>query len=160
MLFMLSALSTGVALIIFARALLSQGSHSDAQKEVAHRSGYILAASDTMLIGLKVLTLFLFLMFAYLTVGNVRYAIATILPGGPLASLFWIGVVLVGLVLPGLLELYYVVPTLLHRSQYNVSRYAEMAIAVAIFGGLMLRYVVVVAGQTSDWWRRARPSSC
>jgi formate-dependent nitrite reductase membrane component NrfD len=148
MLFMLSALSTGVALIIFARALLSQGSRSDAQREVAHRSGYILAASDAMLVGFEVLTLFLFLMFAYLSVGNVRYAIATILPGGPLASLFWIGVVLIGLVLPGLLELYYVVPALLYRRQYAVSRYTEMAIAVAIlFGGLVLRYVVVVAGQ-------------
>jgi formate-dependent nitrite reductase membrane component NrfD len=78
----------------------------------------------------------------------VRYAVATILSGGELASLFWIGVVLIGLVLPGLVELYFIVPSLLHRRQFAVSRLTEMVIAVAIlFGGLLLRYVVVVAGQ-------------
>jgi formate-dependent nitrite reductase membrane component NrfD len=148
MLFMFSALSTGTALIIFARALLSRGGLTAERREIVHRSGYILAATDTMIVGFELLTLFLFLMFAYLTVGNVRYAIATNLPGGPLSSLFWIGVVLVGLILPGLLELYFVIPSLLYRRQYAVSRYTEMAIAVAIlFGGLLLRYVVVVAGQ-------------
>jgi formate-dependent nitrite reductase membrane component NrfD len=148
LLFMLSALSTGTALIIFARALLHRDGFNEEQLEIAHRSGYLLAATDTMIIGFELLALFLFIMFAYLTVGNVRYAIATILPGGPLASLFWGGVVLIGLVLPGLLELYFVIPSLLYRRRYAVSRLTELAIAVAIlFGGLLLRYVVVVAGQ-------------
>lgn len=147
-LFMLSALSTGTALILLARALLSHSGGSDEQREVGRRSGYILAATDTMIIGFELLTLFLFLMFAYLTVGNVRYAVATVLPGGPLSSMFWFGVVFVGLVIPGLLELYFIIPSLLHRRQYTVSRYTEMVIAAAIlFGGLLLRYVVVVAGQ-------------
>ncbi len=147
-LFMLSALSTGTALIILARALFSHDPSSEERQEVAQRSGYILAATDTMIVGFELLTLFLFLMFAYLTVGNVRYALATVLPGGPLSSLFWFGVVLVGLVIPGLLELYFVIPSLLYRRRFTVSRYAEMLIAAAvIFGGLLLRYVVVIAGQ-------------
>jgi formate-dependent nitrite reductase membrane component NrfD len=145
LLFLFSALSTGMALIIFARALLGHGRE---ERDAAQQSGYILAASDTILIGLELLALFLFLLFAYLTVGNVRYAIATILPGGPLSSLFWVGVVLVGLVGPGLIELFLVIPTLLHRRSYAAPRVAELAIAAAIlFGGLLLRYVVVVAGQ-------------
>jgi formate-dependent nitrite reductase membrane component NrfD len=109
LLFTISALSTGVALIVFARALIGRGGLTEEQREVTHKSGYILAATDTMLIGFEILAIFLFLMFAYLTVGDVRYSIEAILPGGPLASLFWIGMVLVGLVIPGLLELYFVV---------------------------------------------------
>lgn len=148
MLFLLSALSTGIALIILTRALVSRGGLSEERREVVHKSGYVLASADTLLIGLEVLALFLFIMFAYLTVGDVRYAIEAILPGGPLASLFWIGVVLVGLVLPGLIELYHVIPGILYQRTYRVSRYAEFAIAAAvIFGGFMLRYVVVIAGQ-------------
>ncbi|MFQ5622210.1 MAG: NrfD/PsrC family molybdoenzyme membrane anchor subunit [Paracoccaceae bacterium] len=148
LLFMLSALSTGIALIIFARALFTRGGLSDEQREVVHKSGYILAASDAMLIGFELVTVFLFLMFAYLTVGDVRDAIDVILPGGPLATLFWSGVVLVGLVIPGLLEIYFVAPGLLYRRKYEVSRYTELVIASAvILGGLLLRYVVVIAGQ-------------
>jgi len=148
LLFMLSALSTGTALIIFARALITRGGLTEEQREVVHKSGYVLAATDTMVIGFELVAVFLFLMFAYLTVGDVRYAIETILPGGPLADLFWIGVVLIGLVIPGLLELYFVIPSLLYRRKYTVSRYTELVIAAAvIFGGLVLRYIVVIAGQ-------------
>lgn len=147
-LFMISALSTGIALIIFTRALFTRGEMTGEQRETAHRSGYLLAASDTMLIGFELVVLFLFIMFAYLTVGDVRYAIETILPGGPMAMMFWTGVVLIGLVIPGLLELYFVIPSLLFHRQYSVSRYTELAIAAAvIFGGFVLRYVVVIAGQ-------------
>lgn len=148
MLFLLSALSTGVALIILARTLFSGHKGGEERREVVHKSGYVLASADTLLIGFELLALFLFIMFAYLTVGDVRYSIEAILPGGPLSSLFWIGVVLVGLVIPGLIELYHVVPGLLYQRKYEPSRYTEFAIAAAvIFGGFMLRYVVVIAGQ-------------
>jgi formate-dependent nitrite reductase membrane component NrfD len=147
-LFMISALSTGIALIIFTRALFTRGHLSEEHREMVHESGYLLAASDTMLIGFELLVLFLFVMFAYLTVGDVRLAIETILPGGPLSVMFWTGVVLIGLVIPGLLELYFVIPSLLYSRKYTVSRYTELVIAAAvIFGGFVLRYVVVVAGQ-------------
>ncbi len=50
--------------------------------------------------------------------------------------------------IPGVLELYFVIPSLLYRRKYTVSRYTELAIAATvIFGGFVLRYVVVVAGQ-------------
>ncbi len=147
-LFMLSGLSTGTALIILARSFITRGGLSEEDREVVHKSGYVLASTDTTIIGFELLAVFLFLMFAYLTVGDVRYAVSTILPGGELASMFWIGVVLIGLLLPGLMELYLVVPGLLYKRKYTVSRYTEMLIAVAvIFGGFMLRYVVVIAGQ-------------
>jgi len=148
LLFLMSALSTGAALIILARAFITRGGLTEEHREIVHKSGYLLASTDTAIIGFEFVSIFLFLMFAYLTVGDVRHAIAVILPGGELASLFWVGVVLIGLVIPGLLELYFVLPSLLYRRKYAVSRWTEMAIAAAvIFGGFMLRYVVVIAGQ-------------
>lgn len=148
LLFLISALSTGVALIILTRAIMTGGEPSEEQREVIHRSGYVLASADALLIGLEILSVFLFIMFAYLTVGDVRVAVSTILPGGPLATWFWVGVVLMGLVLPGLVELYYVAPVLLYQKRYGISRYVEILVALAVIsGGFFLRYVVVVAGQ-------------
>lgn len=147
MLFTISALSTGVALIILFRAFLSRAG-SEEERQQSHESGYILASADSMLIAFELLAVFLFLMYAYLTVGDVRLAVQTILPGGELASLFWIGVILVGLLLPGLVEIYTVAPRLLFKRDFKTSRLTEIVVAAAvIFGGLMLRYVVVVAGQ-------------
>ncbi len=148
LLFLLSALSSGTALIILARAFIRRSGLSEEKREEIHKSGYVLSTADSAIIGIEVISIFLFLMFAYLTVGDVRYAIDVILPGGELATLFWIGVVLIGLVIPGLLELYFVLPGLLYQRKYEVSRYTEMLIASAvILGGFLLRYVVVIAGQ-------------
>jgi len=148
LLFVLSALSGGIAMIIFTRAIFHRSDMDGEESRLSQRSGYILAASDMILIGFEILAIFLFLMFAYLSVGDVRYAIEAILPGGPLAGLFWGGVVLIGLILPGLIELYYVTPALLYRREFTAPRYMDMTIAAAvILGGFVLRYVVVMAGQ-------------
>jgi formate-dependent nitrite reductase membrane component NrfD len=149
LLFMISALSTGVATITFAQALLYKlPPDNPAAKKLFHQSGYLLAASDVMLIGFELVAIFLFIMFAYLTVGNVKYAAAVILPGGELAVAFWLWVVLIGLVIPALIELVYVVPKLLYHRDYAAPRVVELAVPAAVLaGGFMLRYVVVVAGQ-------------
>jgi formate-dependent nitrite reductase membrane component NrfD len=149
MLFLISALSTGIALIILAQALLYRvPPNNPAAKRLFHQSGYLLAASDVMLIGFELLAIFLFVMFAHLTVGNVKYAVAAILPGGDLALAFWLWVVLIGLLIPALVELAYVVPRLLYAHDYMPPRVVEIAVPIAVLiGGFMLRYVVVVAGQ-------------
>lgn len=149
LLFLVSALSTGIAVIIFAQALLYEPpDNNPAAEKLYHQSGYLLTASDAMLIGFELLVIFLFIMFAYLTVGNVKYAVAVILPGGDLAAAFWLWVVVVGLVIPGLIELFYVIPKLLYHRDYAASRTADMVVSIAVLaGGFMLRYVVVVAGQ-------------
>ncbi len=154
LLFLISALSTGVAGILLLRALF--GGHNPSQKmgtqsesaNAPNRATYLLASSDSLLIGAEILTVFLFIMFAHLTIGNPAQAVSIILPGGELATLFWVGVVAVGLVIPVLIELRYVIPTLLYRQPYAMPRGVEMAVCVVILiGGFMLRYVVVVAGQ-------------
>lgn len=62
--------------------------------------------------------------------------------------LFWFWFVAVGLVVPVLVELRYVIPRLLYHRAYSAHRAADIAVpALVLVGGFMLRYVVVVAGQ-------------
>jgi formate-dependent nitrite reductase membrane component NrfD len=147
LLFMLSSISTGVAVILLARAIFHRAQTAEAER--AHReSDYLLTATDVMLIGFELMVIFLFLMYAQLTIGNVKEAMAVILPGGDLAVLFWIGVVLVGLLIPALIELYYVIPKLLYHRGFNAPRIMDIAVSCAVLlGGFLLRYVVLVAGQ-------------
>ncbi|MFQ5938150.1 MAG: NrfD/PsrC family molybdoenzyme membrane anchor subunit [Acidiferrobacterales bacterium] len=147
MLFLLSSLSTGVAALILTQALM--GKHTAAGTEASHRdSNYLLTASDAMLIGFELLVIVLFVIFAQLAVGNVKEAIAVILPGGSLAVMFWIGFVVVGLLVPAFVELFYVIPKLLYQRAYVAPRSIEITVPVIVLiGGFMLRYVVVVAGQ-------------
>jgi len=152
MLFLLSSLSTGVAAILLARALLHKGKRD---ADVA-QSSYLLTTSDVLLIGFELVVIFLFIMFAYLTVGDVGYAVSVILFGdrsmemfgANLAVPFWLGVVLIGLLIPALIEMFYVSPKLLYQRQFGPPYSVEVIVPVAVIvGGFILRYVVVVAGQ-------------
>jgi formate-dependent nitrite reductase membrane component NrfD len=150
LLFLLSSLSTGVALILLARAILTPRAEKSGTADTPqyHASGYILTASDLLLLGIELVIVFLFIMFAYLAVGDVRHAIEVILAGGNLATLFWLGFVGVGLLAPAAVELYYIVPRLLFHREFAPPRGVEIAVsAVVLVGGFMLRYVVVIAGQ-------------
>lgn len=146
LLFLVSALSTGVAGILLVRALFAKP--EDEVPEEGDQGSYLLVASDTILIGFELCVIFLFVMFAHLTVGNVKEAVSVILSGGSLATLFWFGVVFMGLLLPVLIELKYVIPKLLNHQKYDAPRSIEILVPVIILvGGFLLRYVVVVAGQ-------------
>ncbi len=153
LLFLVSSLSTGVALILLVRAMVHKADQSEEAEAHFLDSGYLLNASDTLLIGFELLAIFLFLIFAHLTVGDVKYAVSVILFGEganstSLSMLFWVWVVLVGLLVPALVELYYVIPRLLYHKRFNVPRGVEVMVPIAVLiGGFMLRYVVVIAGQ-------------
>ena len=148
LLFLVSAISTGVAAIILARVFFHRKSPDAEVERQFHQSAYLLTATDVMLIGLELMVIFLFVLFAHLTIGNVKYAMAVILPGGEMAMMFWLWVVLIGLLLPGLIELAYVVPKLLYHRDYAAPKAVEVTVAVAVLiGGFMLRYIIVIAGQ-------------
>ncbi len=146
LLFLVSSLSTGVAGILLVRALFANPDAEDSTDD--DQGSYLLVASDTILIGFELLVVFLFVLFAHLTVGNVKEAVSVILSGGNLATLFWFGVVFIGLLLPVLVELKYVIPKLLNHEKYEAPRSVEILVPLVILiGGFLLRYVIVVAGQ-------------
>ncbi|HED33534.1 MAG TPA: hypothetical protein ENJ08_04840 [Gammaproteobacteria bacterium] len=144
LLFLVSALSTGVAIILLGRTVF--GKHTTQNDNQSH-DAYLLASSDMLLIAFEIAVIFLFVMYAHLTIGSVKAAIGVIL-GGELTSLFWVGFVLFGLVLPILIELKYVIPRLLYQKQYEIPRLMEITVSVLVLvGGFLLRYIVVIAGQ-------------
>lgn len=152
--FLVSALSSGIAAMILVRAITLHriGKHDKDVDPEGHahaaRAVYILAGSDLLLISAEILLVFVLIIFANLTIGSPAEAMKVILPGGSLAGLFWFGVVIVGLVIPGLIALRYVTPTLLRQETYDIPVIMEIcAASVIILGGFLLRYVVVVAGQ-------------
>ena len=163
LLFVVSALSAGVAIIILTRALFHRKDPSvKAERRLIRRreasvvrpgrryyeTAYMLTSSDLLLIGFEMMVIFLFVMFAHLTIGNMKYAMAIILPGGEMAALFWIWVVLIGLVIPGVFELAYVFPKLIYHHEFKAHKGPEILISLAVLvGAFMLRYVIVIAGQ-------------
>ena len=148
MLFLLSSISNGIAAILLLRAILESYRGPGERVQRLRQSDYVLSATDVLLIGFELLVIFLFLMYAHLTIGNVKEAVSVVLPGGSLAPMFWFGVIVVGLLIPALIELYYVIPRLLHGRQFRSPRVVDIVVTVTvIFGGFLLRYVVVIAGQ-------------
>ncbi|MBL6932781.1 MAG: polysulfide reductase NrfD [Rhodospirillales bacterium] len=147
-LFTLSALSSGVASIILAGVFFRRKSNDVEIRADYENSSYLLVTSDALLIAGELMVVFLFLLFGHLTIGDTKYAIATIMPGGPLALLFWGLVVGIGLLIPLVIELFQVAPKLLYNREFKSLVSLEVAIPVAILiGGFALRYVIVVAGQ-------------
>ncbi len=148
LLFLVSALSTGIAGMLLLRAIFHTASAEARNDEQVTETAYLLTASDMMLIGFELMIVFLFIMYAQLTVGDVREAFSVILAGGSLMPMFWVGFVLIGLIVPALVELYYVVPRLLYHRRFAYPKLVEIGVClVVLFGGFMLRYVVVIAGQ-------------
>lgn len=150
LLFLVSALSTGVAAILLLKALF--GHRHQHQQEPNQRTTddclYLLTSSDLILIGFEILAIFLFFMFAHLTIGSPAAAVAVIFPGGELAGLFWWGVIVFGLLLPLAIEMRYVLPTLLYKKAFAIPVSMEVITAVVVLiGGFILRYIVVIAGQ-------------
>lgn len=147
-LFVLSALSGGVACIILAGVFSRRTSKDPAVRADYEHSSYLLIASDALLLGIELLVIFLFLMFGHLTIGDVRYAMLAILPGGELAYLFWGLVVIGGLAIPFFIEIFQIMPRLLYGREFKTHVALEVVVPVAILvGGFALRYVIVVAGQ-------------
>lgn len=145
-LFVLSALSTGTAAIMLTVALV--GKYAPEREAAETEDSYMLVSSDALLLGGEMLVIFLFLMFAHLTIGDVRHSVEAILPGGSLAAIFWWGVVLIGILFPFVLELFQVIPKLLYGRVFKSNFTLEVAVALSVLaGGFALRYIIVIAGQ-------------
>jgi protein NrfD len=126
-LFLASGLSAGAA----ATLILS--------KDKAERLQF--ARIDLVLIGIE-LFLIIHMFMGFLASTQVQIEAANMFLGGPFTMSFWIFVVILGMLIPAILEI-------MELGKYKIP--VIVPAILVIFGSLMLRFIVVHAGQVSRW---------
>ena len=126
-LFLASGLSAGAA----ATLLLS--------KDKKERKQF--ARIDLVLIGIE-LFLIIHMFMGFLASTQVQIEAAKLFLGGPYTMSFWIFVVILGMLLPAVLEI-------MELRKFHVP--VIVPAILVIFGSLVLRFIVVYAGQVSRW---------
>jgi formate-dependent nitrite reductase membrane component NrfD len=126
-LFLTSGLSAGAAAIL----ILS--------KSAAERK--LFARVDLILIGIE-LFLITHMFMGFLASTQVQIDAAHLFLGGPYTMSFWIFVVIIGMVLPAVLEI-------MELRKYHIPSF--LPALLVLFGSIMLRFVFVYAGQVSRW---------
>jgi formate-dependent nitrite reductase membrane component NrfD len=126
-LFLVSGLSTGAAFIIL----------TSKSREERKRFSQI----DMGLIGIEIF-LIIHLFMGFLASTSVHIQAAEMFLGGPYTAVFWTFVVGLGLVVPLLVEL---------MELKGIHVPAKLAAILVLVGGLILRFIVVDAGQASRW---------
>ncbi len=141
--FLFSALSTGTATILLARLL--------DKTEVDLKETRFLYTLDIVLIALEFFIVLPYLIHGQLSVLAVREALALVL-GGPYTFAFWVLFLSMGLLVPLIIEIWEFKPVLLGKGAFHLNeRWAGTAAGLVIFGGYVLRYVFVFAGQASGF---------
>jgi protein NrfD len=126
-LFLTSGLSTGAALnILLAKS--QQERHS-------------FSKIDLMLIGIE-LFLIIHVFMGFLASTQVQIDAANLFLGGPYTASFWILVVFLGMILPGILEI-------LELKNFKIPIMIPAILVIA--GGLLFRFIWTFAGQASRW---------
>jgi protein NrfD len=140
-LFLFSALSTGCAVLILALSYNRQ-----LLDPTQLRFLYTL---DICLITLEFFIVVPYLIHGELSVQAVKDSLELIL-GGPYTLAFWLLFMGLGLLAPLLLEIWEVAPALVSATPLHHRRgLAAFAGLLVIFGGYLLRYIFVYAGQIS-----------
>jgi formate-dependent nitrite reductase membrane component NrfD len=142
-LFLFSALSTGCAALILALSLRGSGLEAGEAK--------LLYSVDITLIVLELFIVLPYVIHGKLSPLSVQQALELI-TGGPFTFHFWALFFVLGLLLPLGLELWEMRPVLLNRAALHPARaLASVSAILVMFGGLVLRYVFVLAGQMSSF---------
>lgn len=126
-LFLASGMSAGAAAIL----ILSRS------KEERKRFAII----DLIIIGIE-LFLIVHMFMGFLASTQVQIEAARLFLGGPYTVSFWIFVVIIGMIIPAILEI-------LELRKFHVP--AVIAAILVLFGSVMLRFIIVYAGQASRW---------
>ncbi|GAB1451130.1 polysulfide reductase NrfD [Draconibacterium sp.] len=126
-LFLTSGLSAGAAVIIL---------FSQRQKERIN-----FAKIDIMLIGIE-LFLIVHMFMGFLASTQVQIEAAGLFLGGAYTAPFWIFVVIIGMIVPAVLEF-------LELRKFHIP--AVIPVVLVLFGSLMLRFIISYAGQMSRW---------
>ena len=99
------------------------------------------ARIDLVLIGIE-LFLIIHMFMGFLASTQVQIEAANLFLGGPYTMSFWIFVVILGMLIPALLEF-------MELGKYHIP--AILPAILVIFGSFMLRFIIVYAGQVSRW---------
>jgi protein NrfD len=126
-LFLTSGLSAGAASTL----ILS--------KNVEERRQF--ARIDLVLIGIE-LFLIIHMFMGFLASNQVQIEAVHMFLGGPYTVSFWIFVVILGMVIPAILEI-------MELGRFHIP--GIVPAVLVIFGSLMLRFIIVYAGQVSRW---------
>ena len=126
-LFLVSGLSAGAAFTLF---------FSKTRQEKK-----LFVQFDLILIGIE-LFLIVHLFMGFLAGTQVHIEAAQLFLGGPYTTVFWVFVVFLGLILPAIFEI-------LEFNKYKIPHFIPPLLV--IIGGLLLRFIVVDAGQASRW---------
>jgi protein NrfD len=126
-LFLASGLSAGAA----ATLLLS--------KDAKERKQF--ARVDLVLIGIE-LFLIIHMFMGFLASTQVQIEAANLFLGGEYTMSFWIFVVIMGMLIPAVLEI-------MELRKFHIP--VIVPAGLVIFGSLMLRFIIVYAGQVSRW---------
>ncbi len=134
-LFLTSGLSTGTAFVI----LLSKDHH---ERLLFSKIDMGLIATEMFLI--------IHLFMGFLASTQVHEDAAHLFLGGPYTAIFWTFVFTLGLLVPFIAEL-------LEWRGYKIP--TQIAAALVLIGGLLFRFIVVDAGQSSRWLYKFMQSS-
>ena len=154
-LFLFSGLSTAAALLHgilvlttpdaerpeFADFLLSMLSRWSQARPLDTRIAPTLAQADNSFLTIELALLGL-LLVGHLTSTAVHQQAAWLLLTGPYAAVFWVGVIGLGILIPLMLQ---------HLELQHRIRHTLAPSILVLLGGLVLRFVLVNAGQASHW---------
>ena len=145
-LFLFSAMSTGTATVLLLTALL--GTRKESGYEEERR---LLVSTDMVLIVLEIFMLIPFLLHHALSPWSSATSTQLIL-GGEYTLPFWLGTIVLGILLPLTIEGYELFPFVLKQGAVRYSLALSTASSVLVLvGGFILRYVFVYAGQASHF---------
>jgi formate-dependent nitrite reductase membrane component NrfD len=146
-LFLMSAISTGVATVLLIASLM----RSRAGHDHLHSERHFLVSLDAMLIVLEIFMIIPFFLHQSLSTWSSAQSLNLIM-GGPFTLSFWLGVVLLGLLIPLAIEGFELFPVIWQEQAVKYSRlWGGLSAALVIIGGFALRYVFVYAGQVSHF---------
>ena len=140
-LFLVSALSTGVALVILISSL-------SPWQRARHKELHFLTKADAGLIILECLIIIIMVLMGRLNSESVSMAFGSLLYGH-YALIFWFLIVGLGLIIPFSLELMELKDKIPVKWVLSVTIGSSFLV---LFGGFFVRYIITYAGQMSGWF--------
>lgn len=137
-LFLVSALSTGIGAVLLVAVIYRQ-SRQAVQSDTDGL--HLLTKVDGVLVLLEIMCLAFYLIIMAKS-GVAAAASTNMIISGSLAPIFWLAVIVIGLLLPLVIE---IMALRQERKEFQVNKTALMG-ACLLFGGLALRYIILAAG--------------